>query len=316
MIDSHGRKIEYLRFSLTERCTLQCEYCRAGEGLCPKMAELNADNVVRIVKAMVTLGVDKIRLTGGEPMLRRDIVEIVKRIHDIQGVREIAMTTNAQHLPGKSLELKQAGLTRLNISMDSLDPEKFRRMTGGELAPVLVGIDEAIEAQLLPIKVNAVVIRGKNDDEIDNFIAFAKDRPVDVRFIELMPMGNLGQDESLRVPSDEIIAKRPYLIPMEPRYKGQPSTDYRVEGHMGRIGFISPISHKFCGDCNRIRVLSDGTLRPCLGRNGEISLEKALQSQDDELLLHSIRDAIFNKPVGHAFQSGFSPKRDMSKIGG
>ena len=139
-------------------------------------------------------------------------------------------------------------------------------MTGGELAPVLQGIDEAIEAGLLPIKVNAVVIRGRNDDEIDDFIRFAKDRPIDVRFIELMPMGRLGQDESLRVPSDELIAARPYLIPVEPRYKGQPSTDYRIEGYIGRIGFISPISHQFCSDCNRIRVLSDGTIRPCLGQ--------------------------------------------------
>ncbi len=316
MIDRHGRKIEYLRFSLTERCTLQCEYCRAGEGLCPKMAELSTDQVVRIVKAMVSLGVDKIRLTGGEPMLRRDIVEIVRRIHGLDGVHEIAMTTNAQLLPGKSGELKAAGLNRLNISMDSLDPDKFKRMTGGELAPVLLGIDEAIAAGLLPIKINAVVIRGRNNDEIDAFIAFAKNRPVDVRFIELMPMGNLGQDESLRVPSDELIAARPYLVPVEPRYKGQPSSDYRVEGHMGRIGFISPISHKFCGDCNRIRVLSDGTLRPCLGRNGEVSLEKALQSDDDELLLNTIKNAIYNKPVGHEFEHGFAPKRDMSKIGG
>jgi cyclic pyranopterin phosphate synthase len=155
--------------------------------------------------------------------------------------------------------------------MDSLDADKFKRMTGGDLSLVLQSIDEAIKAGLLPLKINAVVIRGKNDDEIDAFIELAKDRPLDVRFIELMPMGRLGQDASLRVPSDEMIKTRPYLIPVAPRYPGQPSTDYRIEGYRGRIGFISPISHQFCGECNRIRVLSDGTLRPCLGRNATSS---------------------------------------------
>jgi len=316
MIDRLGRNIEYLRFSLTERCTLKCEYCRADEGLCPKLAELKTDDVIRIVNAMVHLGVNKIRLTGGEPMLRRDIVEIISAIAAMNGVKEIAMTTNAQQLVGKSKELKKAGLTRLNISMDSLDADKFRRMTGGDLSLVLQSIDEAIEAELLPLKINAVIIRGKNDDEIDAFIELAKDRPLDVRFIELMPMGRLGQDESLRVPSDEMIKVRPCLIPIAPRYPGQPSTDYRIEGYRGRIGFISPISHQFCGECNRIRVLSDGTLRPCLGRNGEVPLKEVLQSGDDSLLMETIRSTIYEKPTGHTFSTGFAPKRDMSKIGG
>jgi cyclic pyranopterin phosphate synthase len=316
MIDNCGRKIEYLRLSLTERCTLKCEYCRADEGICPKKAELSADEFVRVAKACAQLGINKVRLTGGEPMLRRDIVEIVSRIAAINGIGELTMTTNAQQLVGMSQKLKTAGLARLNISMDSLDPDKYRRMTGGELEPVLTSIDEAIEAGLLPLKVNAVVVRGTNDDEIDDFIAFAKDRPVDVRFIELMPMGRLGQDEGLRVPSDELIAPRPYLIPVAPRYAGQPSSDYLVEGHLGRIGFISPISHKFCGDCNRIRILSDGMLRPCLGKNGEISLKEAIASGDEGVLLEAIRAAVFDKPVGHNFEKGFSPQKDMSKIGG
>ncbi len=316
MMDQYGRNIEYVRLSLTERCTLQCEYCRAAEGICPKMAEMSADEIERIVIAMAKIGVRKVRLTGGEPMLRRDIIDIVERIARIEGIEEIAMTTNAQQLVGKSKELKEAGLTRLNISMDSLDPDKYRKMTGGELAPVITSIDEAIEAGLLPLKINAVVIRGQNDDEIDDFIALAKDKPVDVRFIELMPMGRLGQDESLRVSTDEMVATRPYLIPLTPRYLSQPSTDYSIKGYRGRIGFISPISHKFCGDCNRVRVLSDGTLRPCLGDNSEVSLRETLDSGDDEILLNVIRAAVFGKPVGHNFQDGFAPKRDMSKIGG
>ena len=315
MKDQLGRSIEYLRLSLTERCTLRCTYCRKGEGGCPKQQELSSKEFVRIARAMTSLGVDKIRLTGGEPMLRKDLIEIISQLHAIEGIRELAMTTNAQHLPGMAKKLKDAGLSRLNISMDSLRPERYRELTGGELAPVLAGIEEALEAGLLPLKLNAVLLRGVNDDEVDDFIALTKDKPLDVRFIELMPMNAMG-DMSRRVDPTAIIAARPWLAPLPPRYFGQPAEEYQVAGHQGRVGFISPVSHKFCGNCNRVRVTSDGTLRPCLGDNREVSLREALAQQEDGELVRIIRETIYGKPEGHTFTEGFSPNRGMDRIGG
>ncbi|MFZ3069726.1 MAG: GTP 3',8-cyclase MoaA [Anaerolineaceae bacterium] len=315
MIDQYGRDIIYLRLSVTERCTLRCTYCRVEEGLCPKAEELTAEDFSRIVRVFAELGIKKVRITGGEPLLRKDILDIIRRIAAVKGIEDISMTTNAQRLPGNALALKQAGLRRLNISLDSLNAETFREMTGGELGLVLSGIDEAIEAGLLPVKVNMVVVQGVNDSEIDDFIALTRDRPIDVRFIELMPIGDLGRNERRRISNDALIQARPYLKPLPARYIGQPSTDYRVEGHVGRVGFISPISHKFCANCNRIRLMSDGKLRPCLGVDSEISLLEALQ-QGDDALLETIREVIFYKPVGHAFESCSYSDRNMSRIGG
>ncbi|MFZ5975444.1 MAG: GTP 3',8-cyclase MoaA [Bacillota bacterium] len=316
MLDSKGRDIRYLRLSITERCTLKCAYCRAGNGDCPRKNELTAGEFERIVKAMAKLGIIKIRVTGGEPLLRRDVEDIIARISVIPGITEIAMTTNAQHLSGRTEALKCAGLTRLNISLDSLKRERYAELTGGgDFDAVMDGINEAVATGLHPVKLNMVVVRGSNDDEIDDFIALAKDRPVDVRFIELMPIGELGLDASKRVSTDEILAARPYLIPIPPRYPGQPSKDYTIEGFKGRVGFISPLSHKFCGACNRVRVMSDGVLKTCLGNNNEVSLLSALE-KGDAALLETIHDAIYHKPLGHEFESGFSSVRDMSKIGG
>ena len=315
MIDRLGRNIEYLRLSVTERCTLRCAYCRVDEGICPKAAELSTTEFIQIARSCAALGINKIRLTGGEPLLRKDILEIVRGISAIEGIREITMTTNAQQLAGKASMLRQAGLNRINISLDSLNAAKFWEMTGGDLETVLAGIDEAIAADLLPVKVNAVLVRGQNDAEVDDFIALTMHKPIDVRLIELMPMGDLGQDDSLRVDNRELIAARPYLRPLPPRYAGQPSTDYAVDGYLGRVGFISPISHRFCASCNRIRVMSDGTFRPCLGDNMEISLKDALKAGENELI-EVLREAIYEKPTGHHFNGSFRSIRAMSSIGG
>ncbi len=316
MIDKMGRNITYLRLSVTERCTLKCAYCRADSGECPKQQELSCTDTLRIVRALAQLGVTKVRLTGGEPMLRKDLLEIVRGIRDTGGITEIAMTTNAQHLAGKAALLREAGLNRLNISIDSLRPERYAAMTGGgSLAVVLAGIDEALAAGLTPLKLNAVILRGKNDDEVDDFIRLTKDRPIDMRFIELMPMGAVDHTAE-RVTSDELIAARPYLIPIPPRYESQPSTDYSIEGYIGRVGFISPMSHRFCGDCNRVRVMSDGMLRPCLGDNAEVSLKPALALPDDTELLRVIERTVFNKPCTHSFDSAFHAEKNMSRIGG
>ncbi|MEA4869971.1 Coenzyme PQQ synthesis protein E [bioreactor metagenome] len=316
MNDRFGRTITYLRLSLTERCTLKCAYCRAGEGDCPKKSELGREEFLRIVRAFVQIGVNKVRLTGGEPMLRRDLLEIISGIRAIDGIREIVMTTNGQHLPGMSGRLKQAGLSRLNISLDSLKAERYAEITGGgSLERVLTGIEEAVAAGFAPVKINVVLLRGTNDDEIDDFIALTKDRPVQVRFIEYMPLGESDHAEA-RVTGDEILASHPTMIPTEPAYPGQPSRDYRLPGHAGRVGLINPMSHRFCADCNRVRVMSDGMLRPCLGSNEEFSLKDALEGGDDAALLDVIQTAIEQKPKTHCFDEGFAAEKNMSRIGG
>lgn len=315
MLDHLGRSITYLRLSVTERCNLHCSYCRKEEGGCPKVKELSTQEFVRIARACAELGINKVRVTGGEPTLRRDIIQIVEGLSAIEGIDEVTMTSNAQFLASQAVGLKKAGLSRINISLDSLNADKFRAMTGGDLQVVLDGIDAALRAGLQPVKLNAVLIRGKNDDEVDDFIALTRDRPLDVRLIELMPLGGDWQAAALRVDNSELIAQRPWLIPIPQRYTGQPSRDFRVPGHQGRVGFISPISHRFCGDCNRIRIMSDGSLRPCLGDNLEFSLKDVLSGSDEELR-EAIRTAIYAKPVGHHFEQEFKSERNMSRIGG
>ena len=212
-------------------------------------------------------------------------------------------------------ELKQAGLDRVNISLDSLNPDVFRQMTGGDLEKVMAGIKASIEAGLNPIKINVVLVRGLNDLEVDDFIALTKDHALDVRFIEYMPIGEGSQSENLRMDNLAILQDHPSLQPVSPRNTGQPSRDYQIPGYKGRVGFISPISHQFCADCNRIRVMSDGTLRPCLGQEQEISLVQAL-TDGDEALKEKIRTAVLTKPAGHNFRSAQLNARGMSKIGG
>jgi cyclic pyranopterin phosphate synthase len=316
MNDRFGRSIEYLRLSLTERCTLKCTYCRADEGLCPKTDELTTDQFLLIVRAMASVGIRKVRLTGGEPMLRHDLMEIISGIRRIDGIQEIAMTTNAQHLSGRASALNQAGLDRLNISLDSLKSERYKEITGGgSLARALSGIDEALAAGFSPVKLNVVLLRGVNADEADSFIALTKDRPIHVRFIEWMPLGAADQ-ASLRITGDELLLARPYLSPLAPLYKGQPSRDFSVPGHTGRVGFINPVSQRFCSKCNRMRVMSDGALRPCLGDNLEFPLRSTLDNGNEKQLADTIRNAIWNKPEGHCFCRTFQSDRTMNRIGG
>ena len=316
MNDRFGRTISYLRLSLTERCTLKCSYCRAGEGCCPKQSELTQAEFLRIVRAFASIGVKKVRLTGGEPMLRRDLLAIIAGIRAIPEIEEITMTTNGQHLPGQSRALREAGLNRLNISVDSLRPERYAAITGGgSLSRVLTGIEEAYEAGFDSLKLNVVLLRGQNDDETGDFIALTKDRPISVRFIEYMPLGETDQAE-LRVTGAELLKKHPQLVPVEPFYPGQPSRDYQVPGFVGRVGLIDPMSHRFCADCNRVRVTSDGMVRPCLGSNEEFSLKEALEQDDDEALNQVIARAIALKPETHCFDQGFAAEKTMRHIGG
>ncbi len=315
MKDSFGREIDYLRLSLTERCTLRCAYCRADEGYCPKSQELTAEEFILIAESAVDLGVKRIRLTGGEPLLRKDLLQIVSGIANLPGLSDLSMTTNAQMLAELAADLKTAGLMRLNISMDTLKPELFNDLTGGSLQKVLDGIQAAIEAGFDPIKINCVLMRGVNDSEIDDFIALTGNHKIDVRFIEYMPIGGSNSSDRLRLNNQELIAARPWLVPLTPRLPGQPSSDYTYEGALGRVGFISPISHRFCGDCNRIRVMSDGCLRTCLGRDNEISLRAALD-EGKVALKQAMSEAIVDKPARHCFDQEALEKRNMSRIGG
>ena len=316
MNDRFGRTITYLRLSLTERCTLKCAYCRASEGICPKKGELTGDEFLRIVSAFAKVGVNKVRLTGGEPMLRRDLLSIISGIRAIPQIQEITMTTNGQHLPGMSRALKEAGLNRLNISLDSLKPERYKAITGGgSLERVLTGIEESRAAGFSPVKLNVVLLRGVNDDETGDFIALTRDQNVHVRFIEYMPLGETDRAE-LRVSGKELLQKHPQLQPVEPLYRGQPARDYQILGYLGRVGLIDPVTHRFCADCNRVRVMSDGMLRPCLGSNEEFSLKEALEQEDDAMLDQIIAQAIAQKPETHCFDEGFSAEKNMSRIGG
>jgi len=316
MNDRFGRTITYLRLSLTERCTLKCAYCRAGEGICPKKSELTQDEFLRIVRAFAAVGVKKVRLTGGEPMLRRDLLSIISGIRAIDSIEEITMTTNGQHLARQCRALKEAGLDRLNISVDSLKSERYAAITGGgSLALVLDGIEEALAAGFASLKLNVVLLRGQNDDETEDFIALTKDRPISVRFIEYMPLGETDQ-AGLRITGAELLQKHPQLVPVEPSYIGQPARDYQMPGYLGKVGLIDPLSHRFCSDCNRVRVMSDGMVRPCLGSNEEFSLKEALEQDADRELQAVIARAIALKPETHCFDEGFLAEKTMSRIGG
>jgi cyclic pyranopterin phosphate synthase len=319
VIDALGRNIEYLRLSLTERCNLACVYCRADDAGAQHTASINPitiEEIEKILACIVRLGIRKVRLTGGEPLLRADLTDIIALIKRHEQITDIALTTNAQGLAERVLALKAAGLTRLNISLDSLKPARYSAITGGgafSLSAVLVGIDAALAHGLIPIKLNCVVMRGVNDDELDDFIALARDKPFEIRFIELMPLGAL-RDNALVVSATELLAHHPELRRLEQR-AGQPVALYTAPGFHGAVGFISPLSRRFCAACNRVRVTSDAKLRPCLGDNTEIALRDAMR-QGDEQLFAVIQDAIYHKPQGHHFNEGFVSERTMNRIGG
>jgi len=234
--DAFGRQIDYLRLSLTERCTLHYVYCRVDEGVCPKIQELSADELILLAEAAVELGITRIRLTGGEPLLRKDLLQIVRGISSLSGLRDLSMTTNAQMLAEIAADLKEAGLDRLNISMDTLNADLFKELTGGSLQKVLDGIQAAISAGFDPIKINVVLMRGVNDHELDDFIRLTSKYKVDVRFIEYMPIGNGNGSERLRLNNQELITARPWLIPVPPRFNGQPCQRwYKPVFHLPRL---------------------------------------------------------------------------------
>lgn len=316
MIDSYGRKIDYLRVSLTKRCNLNCSYCGAE---CEKDTELTAEETEKIVAAFAKLGITKVRLTGGEPLLRSDICEIAERIGRLDGIKKLAITTNGVLLSKYAQRLKNAGVNAVNISLDTTDKKQYEKITGFDLlGKVYEGIDEAERVGLSPIRLNAVLIRGENDDQAEKLISIAKERKIDVRFIELMPFSDEGENEKLVIKGEEILRAFPFLKPFEDSGKGtfekSVARYYTAEGFKGRIGFITPVSEKFCADCNRIRLLSDGKVRPCLGNSEVFDLMPYID--DEELLLEKAKEAILTKPTEHKFSCSYGHSHGLNKIGG
>ena len=316
MLDSYGRNIEYLRLSVTKRCPLHCVYCKGEEE--KRENELSASQIEKIVRAFALCGIKKVRLTGGEPLMRSDILDISRRIAKTDGIEKLAITTNGVRLKEYAKGLKKSGVVAVNISLDTLDREKYKKLTGCDcLDSVLEGIEEAQKCGFSQIRINSVLIRGENDGDAESLILLAKERKIDVRFIELMPFSNAGENERLIVKGEEILSRFPYLKPAENciPYSGKSvARYYTADGFMGKIGFINPISEQFCSDCNRIRVLSDGKIRPCLGSDTEFDIRDIID--DEERLVEAVEKAIKAKPKGHSFSCGYAGFHGLDKIGG
>ncbi len=325
VLDQFGRSIHYLRISLTDRCNLRCVYCMPEKMVfLPREELLTDEELIRLVRLFAELGFDKIRLTGGEPTVRPNLVELVARMAALPGIREISMTTNGLRLKTLAEPLARAGLKRVNVSLDTLDPEKFRRITRwGRLEEVWEGILAAEAAGLTPIKLNAVVVRGYNDQDIVDLAALTLTRPWQVRFIEVMPFADVAPfAQQAIVPTAEMIRTlEEEFGPLEPLHEGRLDGEarvYRIRGAVGSVGFISPVSEPFCAQCNRVRLTAEGRLRLCLLRDDEVNLREPLRNgAGDEELKALIRAAIWRKPWGHGLPEGVIPMaRVMSQIGG
>ena len=323
LIDSFGRKINYLRLSVTDRCNMRCRYCMPEEGV-DKLSHqdvLSYEELHRIARAAVALGIEKIRVTGGEPLVRKGIVPFLARLSAIDGLKQLVVTSNGQLLEEMAGELRAAGVQRLNISLDSLNPERFSAITRiGNLQRVMAGIAAADQAGF-PVKINMVVMRGVNDDEIDAIASLAMERPYTVRFIEYMPSAGEERWQSLVVPGSEILERLAARFPLQPIAPGElagPAREYRIAGAAGTLGIITPVTGHFCAECNRIRVTSTGKAKSCLFANGEFDLKPFLAEQDDASLQDALRRIVEGKPGRHQLSpesAGHTPFA-MSAIGG
>ena len=311
MKDNFGREIEYLRVSVTQRCNLNCVYC--GKTDCAKKeTELSPEIIEKLVRAFVKCGITKVRVTGGEPLVRNDICEIVKRIRGIDGVKTVALTTNGVYLKQYAKELKKAGLDSVNISLDSTDGSTYRHLTGADvLEKVMEGIDEAENVGLSPVKVNAVLMKGVNSDGAQELVNLAKEKEIDVRFIELMPFSESGIDKRLIVTGGDILRQFPFLKPMN--YFEGTAEYYTADGFNGKVGLINPITKKFCSTCNRIRLLSDGKVKPCLGYDETYDLMPYINDENE--LENEVKNIILKKPAGHSFESEM-PSKGLNRTGG
>lgn len=307
MIDRYNRTIEYLRISVTDLCNLRCVYCRPAEGveLLPHDEILRFEEIHAIALAAAECGVTKFRITGGEPLVKRGILSLVEKLASVPGVDDLAMTTNGVLLARWATGLRQAGLRRINVSLDTLQAERFAAITrGGQLQDVLDGIQAAADAGFRPVKINVVVMRGMNDDEVGDFARLTLSDDVEVRFIEFMALGkrSFAEDGKL-VRTAEIRERLAALGPLEPAPAspgGGPAERFRLPNARGHIAFISPVSQPFCRDCNRIRLTADGKLRSCLLAGGEVDVKRILRSGGTHAdLLDAIRRVVALKPLRH-----------------
>jgi cyclic pyranopterin phosphate synthase len=326
LIDSYNRHINYLRISITDRCNLRCIYCMPKEGISLIGHDdiLSYEELLRIACIAVKKGITKIRITGGEPLARKGVVQFVSALSGIQGIQDLSMTTNGILLSPAAQPLRSAGLKRLNISLDSLNPDKYTMITrGGDINRIIAGIKSAQEAGFSPIKINVVVIRGINDDEITSFAKLSMEKNLQVRFIEYMPVGMENGWEKERFVSAEEIRQRIKtigpLLELPSDNGSGPAQMYAIEGAQGRLGFISALSDHFCATCNSLRLTPDGKLRTCLFSDAEVDLKtKVRQGCSDDALADIINEAIISKPRKHHATEQVFKKciRGMSAIGG
>jgi len=316
--DNFNRKIEYLRISVTDLCNSRCKYCMPPEGVEFKSHDeiLSFEEITNIVSVFAKLGIKKIRLTGGEPLVRRDIVDLVRKISNIKGINEVALTTNGLLLKKYAKQLKEAGLDRVNISIDSLDKEKYSLITRrSNLKDVFEGIEEAKKVGLEPIKLNTVLIKDFNDNEIEDLVNLTKDNNYDLRFIELMTIGDTSNWSRDRYLSNEIVLeKMKDLKPITKINKSSPADYYQIPGYKGRVGLINPISCRFCSNCNRVRLTSTGNLKLCLHSDIEYNIRK--YAYDKEKLEEKLLEIIKEKPEEHKLNQGIVIKKNMFQIGG
>lgn len=325
LIDAFDRKIDYIRLSVTDRCDFRCVYCMSEDmTFMPRAQVLTLEELTEIGTAFVELGVSKIRITGGEPLVRKGVIHVFERLGKLP-LKELTLTTNASQLPKYARALSAAGVKRINISLDTLDPIKFRELTRtGELQQVLDGIKAAQDAGIEKIKLNAVVLKNRNAAEVPELVQFALDNQLDISFIEEMPLGSIVEhSRALEFCSSaelrELISQKMPLVPLEEQTAG-PSRYWKVEGFTSKIGFISPHSENFCGNCNRVRVSADGKLLLCLGNEHAVDLKTILRAHpgDRERLKSAIVQAMYIKPERHHFNVDNEPQivRFMNSTGG
>jgi cyclic pyranopterin phosphate synthase len=321
--DQWGRTIEYLRISVTDRCNFRCVYCMPKEGLAwlPKSEILTYEEITAVVRQLAPLGLRRLRITGGEPTIRPDLDVLIRQLRAVGGIEDIALSTNGVRLPELAVRLRAAGLDRVNMSADSLRPGRIAEIARRDLRFDPVAAATAAEAAgLAPIKINVVVLRGRNDDEILDFARLTIDRPWHVRFIELMPVGDLRElTWEHVVPSDEVLARVATIAPLEadagPARGNGPATYHRLRGAAGTVGVITPMTHTYCGSCNRVRLTADGRLRTCLYGDHEVNHRDPLRRGD--ALEPLFRQALADKPKEHALlQMQVGGLRALSQVGG
>jgi len=317
MKDGFGREIKYLRLSVTELCNLRCRYCMPEEGICKKSHEdmLTEDEMIAAVEAAASLGINKVRLTGGEPLVKKNILSICERVAKVEGIREVCLTTNGTLLPPMAMQLKAAGVHRINISLDTLNNEKYAHITRRDMLDAAIkGIESAVEAGFERVKINTVLIGGLNDDEIPALAELSRRWPVDVRFIELMPMVDSGEfKQNAYLSGDTVLTALPELEKTE--QEDGVAQLYRLPGALGRIGLIRGMSHSFCDTCDRIRLTADGKLKPCL----HAQQEYAIKGLDFDGMRREMERAVLAKPACHGALSAVDVSnagRSMNRIGG